>query len=203
MSKVYLVSYCDDSDIKYLKSRLDSDDIVVGVDQGIAGLTANNVPFQYGIGDFDSFDECLLSDSIKIIKLDREKDCTDLEYAVHYFAKHEICIINNLQGRIDHTLAALSLLESYDNTYIMSAKQEIHLAKKHFSANLPIGTTISLIPISEQVKNIKTQGLYYPLENETLYRKKSRGISNKNVDNFIDILFLDGELLIVINKELS
>ena len=176
--------------------------MIVGVDQGIARLIDNGISFQYCIGDFDSFDERLLNESHEIIRLDKDKDFTDLEYAVRYFAGHEICIVNNLQGRIDHILAVVYLLESYDNIYIMSAKQEIHLAKKHFCAHLPIGTTISLIPISNQVKKIKTQGLQYPLEYETLYRKKSRGISNKNLDNFIDISFLDGKLLIIINNEI-
>ena len=186
--------------MQYLKTKIDFGDTVVGIDQGIQRLVSNGIPFHYCIGDYDSFDVSLVNDPCTIIKLDAEKDFTDLEYGVRYFPDHEIFIINNLQGRIDHILGVIHLLELRHDIHIISASQEIHLVRKHYSANLPIGTTISLIPISEKVTNITTSGLYYRLDNETLYRKKSRGLSNKNVDNFIDVFFLDGELLIIINN---
>jgi thiamine pyrophosphokinase len=162
------------------------------------------------IGDFDSYnplDEtielCIANNpSFRFIRLSPDKDLSDLEYAVRYFLSlgYNITIVNNLQGRIDHILSSLYLLELGEDISISSASQDVFLAKNNFSISLPLDTTISLIPISKVVTQVKTHGLLYPLENETIYRANSRGLSNKNVDKNIDISFLDGRILVVINR---
>jgi thiamine pyrophosphokinase len=37
---------------------------------------------------------------------------------------------------------------------------------------------VSLMPINGQVTGIRTTGLHFPLDGETLYPEKTRGISN-------------------------
>jgi thiamine pyrophosphokinase len=74
------------------------------------------------------------------------------------------------------------------------------MIKKGKNLELPINTIISLIPLTDSVNGIFTKGLYYELKNESLFRNSSRGLSNKNVDNFIEINIIDGELIILVNK---
>ena len=217
MQKIFLVSYCTDKDIDYLKRIINSEDILVGVDQGTDLLLKKDLSPDYIIGDFDSFSikDNELPKKTKVLKLNPIKDETDLEYAIRYFQttyrerRHPTCIkselqsiiiVNNLQGRIDHILSVVHLLEIIECGYLWSADQEIYLPKNHFYSEIPLNSTISLIPLTESVKNITTKGLLYRLDNESLLREKSKGVSNKNVDKKVEINFSVGKLLIIINK---
>jgi len=251
MNKTYLVSYCENEDIDFLKTMLAPNDILVGVDQGADLLFKNFLTPDFIIGDFDSFpvNESKIPEKCQIIRLNPDKDESDLEYAVRYFLdrndvlsnsklkscpdndevesnfaecesvaqQREIIIINNMQGRIDHTLSVLGLLEQqYELTNdsesmksknktticILNSATEIYLSRGHFQKEILSNSTISLIPISDEVKKISTRGMLYELDKETLYRKKTRGISNKNIDKNIAINFCVGELLVVINKRI-
>ncbi|MCL2063469.1 MAG: thiamine diphosphokinase [Candidatus Cloacimonetes bacterium] len=205
--RVYLVSYCLDADIVFLKTILCKDDILIGVDQGTEVLLKNNLYPDIIVGDFDSFslNKNILPEKCLILELNPDKDESDLEYAVNLFYEKiniEIIIINNLQGRIDHILSVVYLLEKIENGCIQNAEQEVFLINKNFERELPINSTISLIPISEEVKSIFTEGMLYRLANETLYRNETRGLSNKSVDKKIKIKFIVGKMLVVINKRI-
>ena len=212
MSRIFLVSYCDNEDIDLLKQMYSECDVVVGVDQGAEILLRNGLSPDYVIGDFDSFqiDKSVLSESCQIITLHPEKDESDLEYAIWLVEcsiintsveAPEIIIFNNLQGRIDHVLTTVFLLETHQNVRIVNATQEVCLVDKHFSMKLPPNTCISLIPVSDEVNGVSTEGLYFKLVNETLHRNSSRGLSNKVVDKNVAVNFSDGKLLVVVNYE--
>jgi thiamine pyrophosphokinase len=206
MSKFFFVTYCDDEDIHLLKRLYTEGDVIVGVDQGFDVLMRNEIVPEYVIGDFDSTLLCEdeFPDRCKVIKLNTEKDESDLEYAINYFQDSgasytNFVIINNLQGRTDHTMSAIHLVETYPNISIMSGSQEIELVENDFTKELPIDTCVSLIPLTDKVSGVSTQGLYYGLQNEILYRKKSRGLSNKNTEKVIKINISDGKLLVISN----
>jgi len=207
MDTIFLVTYCDDRDIIYLKTLLQTGDLLVGIDQGILRLLAHNLSPDYYIGDWDS----LVADlkpliqqkvpSKNIIELQSEKDDSDLEHALKYFTpqKKNMVIVNNLQGRIDHALSAISLLAGTPNICIKSATTTVYLSTGQFTLTLPVQTTISLIPFTETVDNITTTGLYYQLSHEILHKTNSRGLSNFNIDKNIHISFSGGKLLVIIN----
>ena len=143
----------------------------------------------------------------KIIRLNTDKDETDLEYALLWvinnndFKNHKIAIINNMLGRIDHILGVLYLLEIDENRIsIMNNKASIFLSSSAFEISLPINSTLSLIPISEEVKDIYTNGLLYNLNGDSLHRNKTRGLSNKNLDKIVTLNFSVGKLIIVVNN---
>jgi len=205
VSKIFIVTYCRDEDIEFLKGIIEPGDVVVGVDQGIDLLLQNGVRFDYCIGDFDSAVcdvEGLGLTPEHIMPLQIEKDVSDLEYALQDFAdsEGEIVVINNLQGRLDHILSVINLLEAHPNVSIRSARQDAYVVSGSYQATLPIGTTLSLMPITEQVQGVVTAGLFYALAGETLYKHNSRGLSNKTVDKNIEINFIDGRLLVIINR---
>jgi NADPH:quinone reductase-like Zn-dependent oxidoreductase len=60
-----------------------------------------------------------------------------------------------------------------------------------------VGEKVSLIPLSEQVDGVVTQGLIYPLRNEPLFLGRARGVSNVLVGDHAEISFTRGLLLIV------
>ena len=59
------------------------------------------------------------------------------------------------------------------------------------------GERISLIPLSEVVVGVSTKGLEYPLKDATLYRHKTRGISNVLMDYTVQIQIKEGLLLCI------
>ena len=211
--KIFLVSFCTLEDICFLKTIYELNDILVGVDQGTKHLLESDLIPHFIIGDFDSFTlPTNFALKSKIITLEKEKDYSDLEYALNNlpflldselkFSDYEVIIINNMQGRIDHILSTLFLMKKRKNISIQSATQKIFFIDKKIQISLPINTTISLIPMSHEVKNITTKGLYYPLCNESLFLHQSRGISNLSLESLVQIEFHDGELLCVINNNM-
>jgi len=203
--KIFLVTYCNNDDITFLKTLLQQGDIIAGIDQGTDLLLQNGITPTYCLGDFDSTLTDIAGLGLppqNIIRLKVQKEDSDLEYALQYFAntEAEIVVINNLQGRLDHILSVLNLLEAHPSVCIRSAKQDVYFVSNSFKASLPVGTTLSLLPQTETVEGITTVGLFYKLQGETLYKKKNRGLSNISVDKNIEINFLDGQLLVVINR---
>ncbi|MCL1827042.1 MAG: thiamine diphosphokinase [Candidatus Cloacimonetes bacterium] len=203
---IYLVSYCTKRDIEYLQHIYQKSDVIVGVDQGAQKLMAAGIMPDYIIGDFDSSPKHSdLPDSCCVIELNPKKDMSDLEYAIDYFlgkssySDFDIVILNNLQGRIDHILSTLFLVEKAERISLASCKQLVYLVTSSFSNELPINTTVSLIPISDTVEGVYLEGFEYPLEGETLYRCSSRGLSNISKNKTVTVNIKHGELLLIIN----
>ena len=183
-------------------------DFLVAVDGGLlhiihAGLTPNVI-----IGDLDSVDPIDLShyenEGVDIIRYPVQKDETDLELAVEYVINlgfDELLIFGAIGGRVDHFLGNILLFsnprfQKLDIKFVTD-KGILFFCKNHQMIYGSIGDRVSLIPISEVVKNTNTTGLLYPLINENLYRWKCRGISNQIVDHFVEIHFEYGILLCV------
>lgn len=204
---LYLVSYISREDIYFLKNIIKENDIIVAVDQGCKLLLDHNISPDYLIGDLDSFNiaDYTMNDQIKIIKLNKEKDESDLEYALNYFKDtfNVICIVNNMQDRLDHILTTLFLLDKQCNDNklcIMNHKETIRILDKNETLHLVKETLLSLVPLSEKVVNVTCTGLYYKLNNDTLYRNSSRGLSNIVKDSKVNISYDEGKLLVILQN---
>lgn len=160
------------------------------------------------IGDLDSLDDatrlwCGFS-RVETIQRPRIKDETDLELAIDLAIARgatNLTILGALGGRFDQTMANALLL-------VKPARANIpaRIAGTDFDAWVAIeratitgntGETVSLIPLTDQIENIQTSGLEYPLQNETLYFGSSRGVSNTLTSTRAEILFARGILLVV------
>lgn len=153
------------------------------------------------LGDMDSIKRKVCG-NIKIIKYLTDKDMTDGELALDYAvgkAPREILIFGALGRRKDQELANILLLCKYPlmNIAILEKDTMMWIAKKKKQFSAKIGQTISLIPLSEKVTGITTEGLQYRLNKETLYMKKTKGISNVAKRDKIRINYTKGTLLIV------
>lgn len=153
------------------------------------------------LGDMDSIQK-KLSDGTKRIKYPTNKDETDGELALDYAVSknpNEILVFGALGGRKDQELANIFLLSKYPsrNIKVSEKNTSIWIAKKKEQFGAKKGQTISLIPISVKVTGIKTEGLRYKLNNENLYMKKTRGISNVAEKNKIKITHKKGILLVM------
>lgn len=91
-------------------------------------------------------------------------------------------ILGALGDRLDHTLANVLLLALPElrpvKAKILDGRQELFLIRDGALIEGQVGDTLSLLPLTEEVTGIYTEGLEYPLENGTLYLGPARGVSN-------------------------
>jgi thiamine pyrophosphokinase len=194
-----------------LRQILQPADIIIAVDGGAQHCAHIGLLPHYAIGDFDSLTQAELEDliakGVQLVRFPTRKDFTDLELALHHaLSLHcsQILIFGALGARWDQTLANLLLLTSPDfanlAVHLMDDNQEITLLRPGRTQRLSgnPGDTLSLIPLTGDANGISTQGLEYPLSNETLFLGSTRGVSNVFTRPEATITFERGLLLCII-----
>lgn len=161
------------------------------------------------IGDMDSLSEAevaeLIAQGVPVLRHPREKDETDLELALKWAADHGttwIRVVGGLGGRLDQTfgnvhLMALDELDGLDVRLIAGKQQVWVVGPGQHEMRGEIGDTISLIPLGSAAEHVTTDGLYYPLNGETLDFGPARGISNVLDSRSALVSLKRGHLLIV------
>ena len=184
---------------------------VIAVDGGSNAARSLKIIPDLIIGDLDSVSDQSLAyfknNGVEIIRHPVEKDQTDSEIAVDYCFNNEfeeLFIIAALGGRFDQQLANINLLEYIYNlnlkAKIISKNSEIALIKKSKVFNSKVGSRLSLIPQSKEVKNLKISGCKYNLSGRDILRSRSRGISNYIVDEKAEISLESGLLIYVLEN---
>lgn len=160
------------------------------------------------IGDMDSVDPRALRQfemlGINVQRYPPEKDETDLELALKWAAAHnytDIQVMGAIGGRVDQTLANMYLLALPDlqgcKVRFLHGDESVFLLRsgRHRLRGTP-GDTLSLLPLKGDVAHVRTEGLYYPLNGETLHFGPARGVSNVFTENEAVVRFDDGLLLV-------
>jgi thiamine pyrophosphokinase len=163
------------------------------------------------IGDLDSIEKETLDVFRKIeVKKLKDQNSTDLEKALTAVVKKgckEIIVLGATGGRLDHAIGNLSALAKFSGkaTITFIDHMGIFIAVNHsIELNLPIGTIISLLPLS-RCSGIVTSGLKWNLKNESLEFGVRESTSNINVSSPVTIKVKKGRLIAFvasINKDL-
>jgi len=196
-------------DNDFYRSLIAPTDLVICADGGASNALALGMQPQIVIGDLDSLDGNLKAqldaEGCQILTHPARKDETDLELALRYAIDRgvdEILILGALGSRIDQTLANVLLLTLPEmrsvKIRILYGRQEVFLIRNEALVEGQVGDTLSLLPLTEQVTGIYTEGLEYPLENDTLYLGPSRGISNVLTSSQARVRIGQGLLLAVV-----
>lgn len=210
MPRAIVVSNGVISDYSFYKFK--EDDFVICADGGIKHLLRlNHIPDVW-IGDFDS---CRFSDLIRenpklsevsVTQLNPDKDVTDTHYACMLAIEMgytDIVIWGACGGRIDHMLSNIHLLqlikENGANAVIEDEKNTVHLCDGCIALSKK-RKYLSVIPMSNSIVIKKTEGLLYPLENYTLTRSVSMGVSNEIVAAEATLV-LDSGLALIIESD--
>jgi len=160
------------------------------------------------IGDLDSIDEQRLhqidAQGIEIRKFPEDKNQTDLELALDaalQIPPSAIWIVAALGGRLDQTLGNIFLLTRSDlaqtDVRLIDGKQEVFLIRNTTVIHGAVGQQVSLLPLGSPAEGIQTEGLAYPLVDETLYPDRTRGISNQMSGPVAKVSLTKGQLLCV------
>ena len=223
MSRILIFANGHLPDLDAACALLRPDDTILAADGGTRHVLALGRTPNIIIGDLDSltFDPStssgqalrpLTEQGTQVIQFPRDKNETDLELAIQHaltLKPSEIIIIGALGGRLDQTLGNLSLLSDprpFENLRATLSTFDLRLddgveaaffCRDQVEVQGRSGDLVSLIPWGGVVEGVRTEGLRWPLSNETLYPYKTRGISNELLAETATIQIQSGLLLIV------
>lgn len=209
--KIVLLANGPIRDYNAAQKAMDGFSYVIACDGGLRHAQALKVTPDCVIGDMDSAPVDIVAEFVErglpLLLYPPDKDETDLTLCMaRALAQNasSVVVLGALGGRFDHTLANIHVLvmaqekgvpaELWDeNTCIRVIGQESVIAKGDYD-------TVSLIPLTSEVKGIVTQGLQYPLNGETLRVGTTRGVSNRFIAKEASVTVTDGLLLVVCVK---
>jgi thiamine pyrophosphokinase len=190
-----------------------SADLVVAVDGGAEALRAAGVLPAVIVGDMDSVTiatlQVLQAKGVEVRLLPSAKDETDTEAALRLVVERgadEIIVFGVLGGpRLDHLVGNLFLLTApwlaEVALVLVDAEHEVFLVKNDAVFAGEPGDLVSLLPLTPEVHNVRTEGLLYPLEGEFLFQSSTRGVSNAMVGREARVTHGDGLLLLIHYRE--
>lgn len=178
-------------------------DIIVGVDGGNMLLNHLGLLPHVVVGDFDSAElEGVMArvPQAHALTFNSEKDFTDSELAIQYLideAVESIVVIGGLGGRMDHFLGNIGLFEMTNRLVFIDENHEITLMvgpdQKHIANDYEF---VSLVPFSDCVKGIDLIGFKYPLDQATIKRGQTIGISNEVLSSLATIRITSGKVMV-------
>ena len=177
---------------KNISERPGEDDLVIAADSGYRNAKKMGVVPNLLLGDFDSLNQSeKLPEDLEILQGPAEKDDTDTQLAVKVALERgakQLVIIGGLDGRLDHTLSNLAILED--------------LASRHISAIITNGQNrvrfirdsgvilmrdgfryFSILAADPVVKGVSVDGCKYPLKKAKLLRTNQYAVSNEIIGN--------------------
>ena len=209
---VFVISGGPIGDLTFLHAQLEA--LVpmktVCADGGARHLDALGIAPQVIIGDMDSLEPDLLlrmeGRGSRIIRHPVGKDRTDtwlaLEYALD-LEPEQVVIFGALGGRVDHTLANVSLLalaaERGVAAKLIDEWGEMSVVAGNGKAVIDgeTGQTVSLLPLTTRVAGITLTGFEYSLDNGTMEIGKPYGISNRLIAENGTVAVASGMLLVI------
>ncbi len=207
--RVVIIAHGELKELNFYKNLIRDNDLIVCVNGGTGHALALGLKPDIVIGDLDSLRtsdrETVEQVKAKLIRHPSEKDKSDLELALDHavgLQPSEILIIGALGGaRFEHAFINVLLLNIPLSkgipARIIEERQEIFMAKKEALLSGAKGDYLSLFALTEEVRGITTEGLKYPLNNESLFYASSRGLSNELTSSQVKVSFQSGLLLLV------
>ena len=178
-----------------LRAMLPSATQVICADRGYTHALALGLAPSVLIGDFDSLDPGELAEAraagLTVEAYATEKDATDLELALDraltgHVGELRVTVVAtpDVGERIDHLLSQLALLAApkYADAELLAwfgraCVQIVHPLRTAAVLGRT-GELVTLLAIGGEATGVTTQGLTYPLRNESLSPFSTRGVSN-------------------------
>jgi thiamine pyrophosphokinase len=162
---------------------------VIAADGGVGHALALGLDVTLVVGDLDSAPpEAVAAAEVAGARVERHpeaKDETDLELALEAalaLSPKRVLVLAGDGGRIDHLLAALLLLGSprWAGVEIDAeiGAAMVHVVRGERTLEGRPGELLSLLPLGGAAEGVRTEGLVFPLADETLEPGSTRGVSN-------------------------
>lgn len=183
---------------------------IIAADSGVDLAMELGLAVSVVIGDMDSASPAALAEAesqgARIERYPRDKDATDLELAMDLACANgarSIVVLGGAGGRLSHLLGIAALLagEKYAHTRVswLLPSAEVHVVNRDHPVTVDGAPAdlVSLIPIGCDAEGIRSTGLRWALEDDTLSSTATRGISNELMADRAEISVADGTLLVV------
>ena len=162
---------------------------VIAADKGLEHAISLGLEVTVAVGDFDSAspDAVVRAEAggTTVERHPAEKDATDLELALDRalsMSPERIVVLGGDDGRLDHLFSTLLLFGSsrYEQVEIDAFVGSAHVFVVRGDRELrgQPGELVSLFALHGRAEGVRTEGLAYPLDGETLEPGSSRGVSN-------------------------
>jgi thiamine pyrophosphokinase len=208
MQRIIIFANGELPELEKARQLLRTDDYIICADGGTRHALALDRRPHLVVGDMDSMVrerwQELQANGVDVELYPQDKNETDLELALERAAEldpDEILIVGALGGRLDQTIANLAILsgtrEQRFNIRMDDGVEEVFFCRDQAQIHGRSGDIVSLIPWGGAVSGIQTNGLRWPLDRETLYPEKTRGISNEMLSDIATVSIKAGLLLIV------
>ena len=164
------------------------------------------------VGDMDSADEGMVKayagQGAAILRFPARKDATDGELALRWALDEgadEILIFGWQGSRFDHVLGNLHLLvlarQAGVSACLVNETNTVRVIDREALLRGRKGDLVSLLPLTQQVTGIWTEGLEYPLRGETLALGPGRGVSNVMAGTHAAVRVESGLLAVVESRD--
>lgn len=184
-------------------------DLTIAADSGYGNAKMLGERVDILLGDMDSLGNATIPDGIEVLDFPPEKDLTDAQIAVEAALSRgadDIVIIGGLDGRLDHTLSVLGILED------LHGRRAHAVAVSGFNRARYIKSSSSLIPrsgykyisllaLDEKVKGVDIEGCKYPLKNATIARRLQFAVSNEIIGNCALVSVRRGGIFIIESRD--
>ncbi len=185
-------------------------DLIVAADGGAGWLVDQQVAPHVLVGDLDSIEaghlHTLETAGVTIERHPVDKDRSDAHLAVARAVAagaHQVIVVGALAGaRLDHQLSNLLMLAdpSWGSVDVRVVRDETTVRAVSGGGRLTLngasGDIVTLLAIGD-AHGVRTEGLSYPLVDETLRMGESRGLSNVIVGAPASVRLEAGTLLVV------
>ncbi len=185
------------------------EDLRIAADGGYANAKRLGERIDIAVGDFDSFAKQQIEDGVELVELPAEKDLTDSQVCIETAVSRgadEIILVGGLSGRLDHTLANLSILQDLHarriHGYITDGNNRAHYIKStsHLVARSAY-KYLSLIAVDETCKGVSIKGCKYELKNQPVHRRLQFAVSNEITGNCALVSVKKGGLYVIESRE--
>lgn len=195
--------------VEWIRPYLAEATAVIAADGGSRHLMALNYSPDIVVGDMDSLSPAV-HDWLETAAVPRQthpaaKDETDLElallYAIDHYDADDLLLFGVLGGRLDQTLANILLLAhpalADRRVTLVTERERAWLVRGTTEIRGAVGDIVSLIPLGGDVHLKETQGLQWPLNDDTLSFGPARGVSNVMTAPLATVALHSGVLLCI------
>ncbi len=193
---------------KAVDTAIATAELIIAADSGAATALHCGCTPSIIVGDFNSLTipaKALETMGCQLVRVAGEKNETDTELAIQVALEHGARSITLLGGfggrRIDHTMANILLLAGFETIPIRIVDGPsacwLLCGPGNTSISGQSGDLLSLLPLTGEAIGVCTTALYYPLDGETLYFGKPRGVSNVLTSEEAKVSLESGMLLVI------
>ena len=183
---------------------------LIACDRGLEHIHCAGLKPDIILGDFDSVNPDIMQHyrNVDIITYPVKKDSTDTElgiFAARELGADDIVILAGSGTRLDHTIANIQILLPLVKDGIRARLIDEHNIVELVNDRLAIinkkGSYISLLPLTERVCGICSEGLEYPLDNTDIGIGTSLTVSNVVLSDKASVSVREGVLISIIAKD--